>query len=173
MKKNDDVFAQMKAFDRIGGLLVEVAPSVSACGERFSVCDLAENGEPHFCCAAHKILNPVAEAPLSFRHFSEVLSNYGIKAGVRERKAAHRFYVHLGVVDGNLEALDSADQRVCELDDELEALAGSGGATAEVESELIDRLNAAGRESERLLWAMKDESEALVEKLQDAKTSSE
>ena len=111
--------------DDIRERLARQAPAVLACGSNASGCD---NGrpEPHYCCSAHKILNPTVDAPLSWRHFCDTLAHYEIRVSGEDAKQAYLDYLSEACLLDASDDIAAASKSMCDLNAAEDAAEDAG-----------------------------------------------
>ena len=111
--------------DYIRERLARQAPAVLACGSNASGCD---NGrpEPHYCCSAHKILNPTVDAPLSWRHFCDTLAHYEIRVSGQDAKQAYLDYLNEACLLDASDDIAAASKSMCDLNAAEDAAEDAG-----------------------------------------------
>lgn len=102
--------------DGIRESLARKAPDVLACGSNAAGCD-SDRPEPHYCCSAHKILNPTVEAPLSLRRFRDTLAHYEIRVGKRDAKKAYFDYLSEACMLDISDEIETVSASLAELSD--------------------------------------------------------
>lgn len=102
--------------DGIRERLAKKAPAVMACGSDAAGC-ASDRPDTHFCCSAHKILNPTVEAPLSWRHFYDTLAHYEIRVGKQDAKEAYFDYLSAACMLDISDEIETVSDSLAELSD--------------------------------------------------------
>ena len=96
--------------------LAKKAPAVLACGSNAAGCGSGRT-ELHFCCSAHKILNPSVEAPLSWQNFCDTLEHYEIHVSKQDAKEAYQDYLSEACMLDVSDEMATASASLAELSD--------------------------------------------------------
>lgn len=111
--------------DGIRERLGRKAPAVLACGSNAAGCDSGRS-EIHYCCSAHKILNPTVEAPLSWQHFRDTLAHYKIRVSEQDAKKAYQDYLDEACLLDASDDIAAASKSMCELNAAEDAAEDAG-----------------------------------------------
>lgn len=94
--------------------LDQKAPRILACGKNAAKCCTGAL-EPHYCCSAHKILNPSTEAPLSKQQFHDTLKHYKIPASREQAEEAHLDYLEDACISDVSDDIAAASREASDL----------------------------------------------------------
>lgn len=125
------------------------APSDPVCREQVVGCREQGGSFPHFCCGAHKILNPSLESPLSWSEFAAVLEHYSVHLPEGWAEEGYRDYLMDACMGDVSDQIDEADMKMVELYDSAVIAEESGNS--ELARTLFDKAHIWSQKSMQLV----------------------
>ena len=109
----------------------------------------SDGDDQHFCCGAHKILNPSLEAPLSWEKFAAVLYHYRVKLRSGWAEEGYRDYLMDACLRDVSGQIDEADAKMTEFYDS--AVFAKENGDLESARSLFDRAHNCSKQSMHLV----------------------